>query len=91
MNETQIAQDFIKEQTSSALKNIVPILKEQLTPLKGIIEIIFIILIVYIIFKIIKEFIELSDHRRLVRLENKMDFLLEKIERKNKTSLKKKT
>jgi uncharacterized membrane protein len=65
-----------------------PILLDKIAPLFGVLKAIGIAVIVYIVFLIVKSILAMRDHRRLKRVEEKLDLLLDKLHIKGKETTK---
>lgn len=65
-----------------------PVLIDKAAPLFGVLKAAGIVFIVYIIFLIVKGFLAMRDHRRLKRVEIKLDALLDLLGSRDKSSKK---
>ena len=65
-----------------------PVLLDKAAPLFGVLKAAGIVFILYIIFLMVKSFLAMRDHRRLKRVETKLDALIELLGPKEKYSKK---
>ncbi len=68
-----------------------PVLLDKAAPLISVLQAIGVVLIVYWIFLIVRGINRFKDHRRLMRIEEKLDFLLEILGKEKSSKKQKKT
>lgn len=75
LNETTNSTQSI---LAEVIKQVTPMILDKIQPLMGIFKAVGVLIIIYLLFLIYRSFVRIQDHRRLKRIEEKVDMLLTK-------------